>query len=379
MLLLDEIRGRLCEVFSLNKCKIDHVMHGAIASAVVYGALMGATPTQIEHAVGMVVSHYVPWRAIRAGQQLSDSKGASAAFSAEVAVTSVHRAMLGYVGPKDIFRNPDALFRRFQPTSGNSPFDLTLTSSGSDFAVMNMHFKLGVYEHQSAGAINGVINILGEHFDDLVAADNDIDNISKIKITSYEPAFSIIGDPAKLNPTTRQSADHSMVYIIASILRKAFHKKETHFKEVHDIEYYWKHLMLLPEDYNEESLFSERKRELMSRIEFEHGGAEYDEKYPEGIPTSVEITNRNNKKFDSGLIMYPGGHSANDDVNLHDILQYKFMKMGKLAMDQEELTHFVMALESIDEMDNEQLKSIYECDLAMAKKNIHGSPEEQEL
>lgn len=158
--------------------------------------------------------------------------------------------MLGYIGPKDIFRNPDALFRQFKPTNGSSPFDLTLTSSGSDFAVMNMHFKLGVYEHQSAGAINGIINILGEHFDSLVTADNDIDNISNIKITSYEPALSLIGDPAKLNPTTRQSADHSMVYIIASILRKAFHKKETHFSEPHDIEYYWKHLMLLPEDYN---------------------------------------------------------------------------------------------------------------------------------
>lgn len=59
----------------------------------------------------MVVAHYIPWRAIRAGKQLSDSKGASAALSTEVAITSVHRAMLGFIGPKDIFRNPEALFR----------------------------------------------------------------------------------------------------------------------------------------------------------------------------------------------------------------------------------------------------------------------------
>ncbi len=36
MLLLDEIRGRLAEVFSLKTYKIDHVVHGAIASAAVY-------------------------------------------------------------------------------------------------------------------------------------------------------------------------------------------------------------------------------------------------------------------------------------------------------------------------------------------------------
>ncbi len=44
MVLIDEIRGRLCEVFSLKSYKIDHVVHGAIASAAVYGAMMGATP-----------------------------------------------------------------------------------------------------------------------------------------------------------------------------------------------------------------------------------------------------------------------------------------------------------------------------------------------
>ena len=54
MLLHDEIRGRLCEVFSLKSYKIDHVVHGAVATAVVYGTMMGATAQQIESAVGMV-------------------------------------------------------------------------------------------------------------------------------------------------------------------------------------------------------------------------------------------------------------------------------------------------------------------------------------
>ena len=149
MILLDEIRGRLCEVFSLKSYKIDHVVHGAIASAATYGAMLGASAEQIEHAIGMVVAHYIPWRAIRAGKQLSDSKGASAALSTEVAIQAVHRAKKGFVGPKDIFRNPEAVFRQFEPTSGNdkSPFDLVLSNKGNDFAVMGMHFKLGLYEH----------------------------------------------------------------------------------------------------------------------------------------------------------------------------------------------------------------------------------------
>jgi 2-methylcitrate dehydratase len=111
MTLQDEIRGRLCEVFSLKTYKIDHVVYGAIASICTYGALVGASPLAIEHAIGMFVAHYIPWRAIRAGKQLSDSKGASAAISTEAAIMCIKRAMRGFVGPKDIFSNPESVFR----------------------------------------------------------------------------------------------------------------------------------------------------------------------------------------------------------------------------------------------------------------------------
>src|SRR5262245_21920633 len=128
MATLDEIRGRLAEVFALKNHKIDHVVHGAIASAAVYGAVLGARVEQIESAIGLVLAHYIPFRAIRHGHQLSDSKGASAAISAEVAVLSMRRAMRGFVGPADIIRNPQAIFCLFERpgAADTSPFDLSL-------------------------------------------------------------------------------------------------------------------------------------------------------------------------------------------------------------------------------------------------------------
>ena len=113
MVLIDEIRGRLAEVFSLKTHKIDHVVHGAIASIATYGALMNASVEEIESAIGIFVAHYIPFRAIRAGKQLSDSKGASAALSTEAAIQCINRAIRGFSGPKDIFRNPEAIFRLF--------------------------------------------------------------------------------------------------------------------------------------------------------------------------------------------------------------------------------------------------------------------------
>jgi len=60
---------------------------------------------------------------------------------------SIKRAMKGFIGPKDIFRNPEAIWRINEPTNGDSPFDIILSNSGDDFALMGMHFKLGLYEH----------------------------------------------------------------------------------------------------------------------------------------------------------------------------------------------------------------------------------------
>ncbi|QDU97324.1 MmgE/PrpD family protein [Lignipirellula cremea] len=321
MICLDEIRGRLAEVFALKNHKIDHVVHGAIASAAVYAAMQGGTEEQIESAIGMTVAHYIPFRAIRAGHQLSDSKGASAAISTEAAVLSARRALRGFVGPADIFRNPQAIFCLMEPPGQPdlSPFDLQLSGEGSDFAVMQMHFKLGLYEHQSAGAIQGLIDLLCAN----PALLDDVGQLEKIRIAIYEPAFSIIGDPAKRDPQTRQSADHSMVYIIAALLRKALQQKRAG----------WKELTLVPADYDDQTLFDPLTRDLMQRIEFVHGGPEYDARYPDGIPTRVELTHRTLGVLGSPLVMYPEGHARNQSGRLDEFVAHKFRTLAALGVD----------------------------------------------
>ena len=47
--------------------------------------------------------------------------------------------------------------------------------------------------------------------------------------------------------------------------------------------------MLVPSDYCQNAIFNEQTRDIMSLIKFEHGGESYDELYPEGIPTSVNV------------------------------------------------------------------------------------------
>jgi 2-methylcitrate dehydratase len=343
MLLVEEIRCRLGEVFALKDYKLDHVLHGAIASAAVYGAVLGATAAQIESAIGLVVSHYVPFRAIRHGEQLSDSKGASAAISSEVAVLSMRRAMRGFVGPADIFRNPQAVFCLCEPQKkGISPINLELAAGGDDFAVMGEHFKLGLYEHQSASAIAGLFDLLAAN-PGLVSA---AAAIRSVRVTIYEPAFSIIGDPHKRDPRTRQSADHSLVYIVAALLRKAIERAGAGQLPATALAM-WNDLILMPADYSDAALAHPLTRELMQRIDFRHGGPDYDAKYPDGLPTSLEIDHATLGTRSTGLVMYPEGHARNTSGHLDELLRQKFLRLAGLGVrDPERLLARVSNLQS---------------------------------
>lgn len=367
MILSDEIRGRLAEVFPLKMYKIDHVVHGAIASCIVYGTLVGANFEQIESAVGMLLAHYIPFRVIRHGEQLSDSKGASAAISTEVAILCVKRALMGFQGPKDVFRNPQAIFRLFSGhKESESPFELMLGFSGEDFSIMGQHLKLGIYEHQSGSAVQAIIELLFENRDLVEKSAADID---RINITVYKDAFKIICGQEKWNPQTRQSADHSIVYIVSTLLRKAMDIGEQLFENMSNVDDLWKRLMLEPKDYSPEALQNPDTRALMAKVSVQYGGVDYDEKYPEGIPTSLSIL-YGGKLLNSGFMMFPGGHARNTSVDLYEVLNYKFNLFGELAMENDDLHDFISNLQNIENLSNLELRGLYKCNIRYADAPI---------
>ena len=51
MILQDEIRGRLTEVYSIKNYKNYHVVHEAFVNAVTHGAFLKASLEEIEHAI----------------------------------------------------------------------------------------------------------------------------------------------------------------------------------------------------------------------------------------------------------------------------------------------------------------------------------------
>ena len=139
--------------------------------------------------------------------------------------------------------------------------------------------------------------------------------------------------------------------------------------------------MLGPFDYSNVLIQDKSMRNLMDKITFSHGGPTYDEKYPEGIPTSVVVTltGKNptfnlldNSTIDSGFVLYPKGHARNTCADLKDILRHKFKMMGALAMEEEETKRFLDLLEGFDTLDNKALRTVYTCTLKKPEVTVDG-------
>jgi len=223
-----------------------------------------------------------------------------------------------------VFRNPLAIYRLSQPCpDGESPFDLELGTGGDAFAIHAMHFKLGLYEHQSAGAIQSLIDLCAAR-PGLAA---DIDGIRAIRVKIYEPAFSIIADPAKRTPETRQSADHSLPFILARTLLKA--RAAVAAGEPVG----WESLMLLPADYDDALIRDPEIAGVISRIAIEHGGPDYDSAYPDGIPTSVEIDHAQFGTLPGGFVRHPLGHARSDPARTAEVVNLKFDRLVAGAVD----------------------------------------------
>ncbi len=119
--------------------------------------------------------------------------------------------------------------------------------------------------------------------------------------------------------------------------------------------------MLAPYDYSGEAINDTRTRELMAKVAFQHGGAEYDSRYPDGIPTSIVIEMRDGTKFESGLIMYPAGHARNTTADLSAILARKFQLLARLGVEKPKRT--IKLLEKLEQLSSKQMRSIYRVDL----------------
>ncbi len=197
-----ELQCRQCDAASLRAGGWDHVVYGALSTAMVAGKLWGLSVEQLEHALGLAGVCNIATRQTRTGQ-ISMWKACAFSNAARNGLFAADLARRGMTGPHEIYEGPKGIFNQL-----TGPFDLAL--GAKRFMIDRTYIKFWPAEYHSQSAIDAMLQLR----DDIAGR-----RVKSIHIDSFEAAVSIIGsEPQKWRPTSRETADHSMGYCTAVAL-----------------------------------------------------------------------------------------------------------------------------------------------------------------
>ncbi len=203
-----EIQCRLCDAADIRHRGWDHVCYGLVSTALATGRLIGLNPEQMTQAVNLALNSHITMRQVRAGE-LSMWKGCSFANAGRNGVFSALLAREGMTGPSPIFEGEMGFFKQV-----SGPFEINTDDFGGrkgSFKIGETYLKYFPAEIHSQTAIWAALEARKEI--------GDLKDVASVEIASHEAGYTILGkDPEKWAPATKETADHSLPYIVSMAL-----------------------------------------------------------------------------------------------------------------------------------------------------------------
>lgn len=199
---------RLTDATGLGVERFDHVVNGAIAAALGTASVWGLSPQQACHAASLALVPNLAIQASRLGT-LSMWKGCAAGNAARNGIFAARLASLGLTGPEAPFQGRGGL-----TAVTDVEIDLdALRRDGSPLAILDCNVKRFPSGYFSQGAVEAALEVRNK-----VASPDDI---VAVEIGTFAFGKNVMaGDEEKWHPTTRETADHSMPYVVATALVK---------------------------------------------------------------------------------------------------------------------------------------------------------------
>ena len=215
-----EVQCRLCDAADLRHRGWDHVCYGLVSGALAAGKLLGLSREELSQAVNISLNSHLAMRQVRAGG-LSMWKGFSFANASRNAVFSALLAKEGITGPSPIFEGEMGFFNQ---VSGRFQLDVrAFGGKGRRFKLEETFVKFYPAEYHAQTAIWAALEIRSKIQGD------PLERIAHVGIETHEAGYSILGrDPEKWVPETRETADHSLPYIVTLALLEGRIDKESY-------------------------------------------------------------------------------------------------------------------------------------------------------
>src|SRR5579864_7706093 len=204
-----EFEMRFCEAAfpGIRERGWHHATLTAFVSPIVAGRALHLTAEQIQHAIGISASRHATLGAVTAGK-LTMMKNTVDAMATQSGVLAALLAEKGYTGPEHVVDGKEGLTHCFGPEWKLS----VLTGSlGESWRITQCGMKAFPTEALTHTPISAVLDLVRRH-------DLKPEQVAKIRIRSLARAADILSDPSKYDPRSKETADHSLPYVIAAAL-----------------------------------------------------------------------------------------------------------------------------------------------------------------
>lgn len=307
-----EVYARFADCAALRDLGFDQSINIAIAAACGASRMLGLSREQTAHAIALTAASNVSLGEIRFGN-VSMWKGCAAANGCRNAVFSAELAADGMTGPLEVFEGSRGFFKAV-----TGPFELApFGGDGLPFRIMQSSFK-----HYPAGSVAQTALECALLIRSRLAG---VEDIAKVNIQTFAFGANVMADgPEKWDPVNRETADHSMPYVMAVVLM---------YGEV-DGRY-----------FSDRYLHDPQLRELVHKIKIE-ASDECTRAFPEQRLSIVEIVTKDGQRYTERL-GYHRGHPENPitDGEIED----KFRTLGDGLLTEDQSNEIIQRVWNLDE------------------------------
>jgi 2-methylcitrate dehydratase len=202
-----EIEQRLCEVSfpGIREIGWHHATLTAAAAPIAAARMLGLDAGRMQHAIGISASRHCTTGSVTAGK-LTMMKNTVDPLATQSGVLAALLAERGYTGPEHVLDGKEGFSHVFDT---DWRFEILTSGLGESWRILQCGMKYFPTEALTHAPISATLDLVCEH--DLEPA-----AIDSITIYSLARAADILADPSKYDPRSKETADHSLPYVIAA-------------------------------------------------------------------------------------------------------------------------------------------------------------------
>ncbi len=295
-----------------------HATLTQFVSPFVAGRMYDLTADQMVAAAGISGSSHFTLGGVVAGH-LTNMKNTADPLATQAGVLAALMAREGYSGPVEVIEGKEG----FQHVIHNVELkpEILLDGLGDKFLITDCSYKAFPTEALTHQPISAVLNVMQKN--DLAAED-----LEQIHIQTTTRGADILSDPSKYDPTTKETADHSLPYCIAAAAADGG---------------------VWPTSFEEDRLFDPRIRALLPKIEVV-ANAEIDSLFPKVKRAVATLTTAGGQAF-SETVDHAKGSPQNPMSDDEVIAKFRANAAGVMsAARQDAIIETTWGLESVGDM-----------------------------